>query len=178
MSEFKLPSGNRLMFIGFVLVVLGLGAIIAPSVAGEAVIFLIGGLLVVTGAFEFVTGWRQDTAATKLLTMIQGAIFSLTGVVVLAHPYYGLAALTLILAIFFLVSGIWRIIASFSYRPAKGWLALLASGLLSLILGWLIWQEWPLSGQWAVGILVGVDLLSGGIALIAIALTWKQAMLK
>ena len=76
----------------------------------------------------------------------------------LAHPWLGLAVLTLVMAVYFVVEGIWKIVASFSFRPATGWLAVLASGVIGLVLGGLIWMQWPLSGLWAVGILVGVDL--------------------
>jgi uncharacterized membrane protein HdeD (DUF308 family) len=108
--------------------------------------------------------------------MVQGAIGIVAGIAVLAHPFYGLAALSLVLAVFFLMDGLWKIVNSFSYRPAAGWLAVLASGLVAVALAWMIWRQWPVSGLWAVGILVGVDLLSTGLALITLALTWKKAV--
>jgi len=80
----------------------------------------------------------------------------------------------LLLVGFFVAEGIWKIIASFSYRPATGWLFMLLSGVLALILGVMIWRQWPLSGLWAVGILVGVDLLSTGVSMIALAATMKS----
>jgi uncharacterized membrane protein HdeD (DUF308 family) len=178
MSNFKLPSGNGLLFIGFLLTLLGLGAILAPSIAGDAVVYLIGSLLLATGLFQLVVGWREEGTATRLINMIQGIIVGLAGIAVLAHPYYGMAALTLVLTIFFVLSGIHRMITSFAYRPAQGWLAVLFSGLVSVLLGWLIWKQWPLSGMWAIGILVGIDLLTRGIALITLALTWKNLVNK
>ncbi|NIO42670.1 MAG: HdeD family acid-resistance protein, partial [Burkholderiales bacterium] len=82
---------------------------------------------------------------------------------VIGHPLLGLTFLTLLLVVYFLIEGIWKVIASFRYRPATGWLWLLISGVISLVLGWLIWMQWPISGMWAVGVLVGVNLLSTGI---------------
>jgi uncharacterized membrane protein HdeD (DUF308 family) len=176
MSAIKVPSGNWLLFVGIVLVGLGSGAILAPTLAGESVVYLIGGVLLATGLLQIVAGWRQDSITSKLIGVIQGAIVSMAGIAVLAHPFYGLAALSLVLAIFFAVSGIWRISSSFAYRPAQGWLAVLASGVISLVLSWMIWKQWPLSGMWAIGILVGVDLLSNGVALIILAITWKKVL--
>lgn len=98
------------------------------------------------------------------------------GGAVMAHPFYGMAALTLVLATFFAIEGIWKVVSSFSYRPMPGWIALLMSGALDLILGILIWRQWPVSGLWAVGLLVGVSLLSTGIALVALAITWKRTV--
>jgi uncharacterized membrane protein HdeD (DUF308 family) len=176
MADFKLPSGKWLLITGVLLSLLGLGAIIAPAVAGTTVIYIVGGLLVVTGLILLVVGWRDENWSSKLPNLVYGAIATLTGGSVLAHPFYGLAALALVLAVYFVASGIWKIISSFSYRPAAGWLALLASGVLSVLLGVMLWQQWPLSGPWAVGILVGVELLTTGIALISLALTWKRVV--
>jgi uncharacterized membrane protein HdeD (DUF308 family) len=81
----------------------------------------------------------------------------------------GLGFLTLLLAAFFVVEGIWKIVSSFSYRSASGWVWVLVSGVLSLLLGLLIWNQWPVSGMWAVGVLVGVDLLSTGISMVVLA---------
>lgn len=83
-----------------------------------------------------------------------GAITGLAGIAVLSHPLYGLAALSLVLSLFFVIEGVWNIISCFSYRPASGWMAVLLSGVLGLVLGLMIWNQWPLSGLWAVGVLV------------------------
>jgi len=183
MSQKQLPSGNVLMFTGIALVVLGIGAIFSPAIAGKAVVYFIGGLLLATGVLQVITSLRAASAggaiaSGKVSGVILGVITGLAGLVVLAHPLYGLAALTLVLAVFFVAEGIWKIVASFSYRPATGWFAMLLSGVLGLALGWMIWAQWPVSGIWAVGVLVGVDLLSTGASLIAVALTYKSVVHK
>jgi|688.fasta_scaffold00276_44 uncharacterized membrane protein HdeD (DUF308 family) len=172
----KIPRGNWLLLTGILLAILGLAAILSPSVAGGAVVYVIGGFLVLTGVVQLLAGWRADSFTSKLTNIVQGAIGIVAGIAVLAHPFYGLAALSLVLAVFFLIDGFWKIVNSFAYRPAAGWLAVLASGLIAVALSWMIWSQWPVSGLWAVGILVGVDLLSTGLALITLALTWKKAV--
>jgi uncharacterized membrane protein HdeD (DUF308 family) len=174
MSRQKLFSGNWLLLSGIVLVILGLAAISSPSVAGEAVIYVIGGLLTITGLIQVWVGVREETTSGKVINTIQGVLVGIAGIAVLAYPFYGLAALSLVLAIYFLVAGFWRILTSFAYRPAAGWLALLLSGVIALVLAWMIWRQWPISGLWAVGILVGVDLISTGLALIILAITLKK----
>ncbi|TVP98323.1 MAG: HdeD family acid-resistance protein [Planctomycetaceae bacterium] len=181
MNQRKTPSGNVLMFTGIALVVLGIGAIFSPAIAGKAVVYFIGGLLLATGVLQVITSLRAASAggviaSGKVSGVILGVITGLAGLVVLAHPLYGLAALTLVLAVFFVAEGIWKIVASFSYRPAAGWLAMLLSGVLGLVLGLMIWAQWPVSGLWAVGILVGVDLVSTGASLIAVAMTYKAVV--
>ena len=87
---------------------------------------------------------------------------------------FGLTMLTLVLAFFFVIEGIWKIVISFSYRPAQGWIAMLISGILGFLLGFIIWRQWPISGRWAVGVLIGVDLLMTGISMVALAMTIKH----
>ena len=130
-----------------------------------------GGILLVTGIIQFVHGILEDSWSGKLLSMILGAITVIGGIAVLAHPILGLTVLALVLAIFFVIEGIWKVIASFSFRAATGWVAMLFSGIIGLLLGYMIWSQWPVSGLWAVGILVGVDLLTTGISMIAFSVT-------
>ena len=176
MTELKIPRGNWLFATGVILVLLGVGSMIAPALAGTAVVYLIGGLLLLTGLIQLVSGWQAESWHDKLARLIHGGIATVGGIAVLAHPFYGLAALSLVLALFFAAEGVWKIVSSFSYRPVPGWIALLFSGMLDLILGILIWRQWPVSGRWAVGILVGVNLLSTGIAFVALAITWKRTV--
>jgi uncharacterized membrane protein HdeD (DUF308 family) len=176
MAELRIPKGNWLFVTGVILVLLGIGSMISPAYAGNAVVYLIGGFLLITGLIQLMVGWQAESWRQKLASLIHGGIATVGGIAVVAHPFYGLAALSLVLAIFFAVEGIWKIISSFSYRPVPGWIALLMSGALDLILGILIWRQWPVSGLWAVGILVGVNLFSTGMAFVALAITWKRAV--
>jgi uncharacterized membrane protein HdeD (DUF308 family) len=176
MQKRSLPTGKFLMILGISLVILGMVSISLPVVAGKALVYSIGGLLLFVGIFQLVTGLREISLSGKLLGVLLGAITGITGLAVLAHPLYGLAALTLVLAMFFVIEGIGKIIVSFSYRPAPGWIGVLLSGVLGLVLGLMIWNQWPLSGTWAIGVLVGVDLVSTGVSLIALSMTIKQAV--
>jgi uncharacterized membrane protein HdeD (DUF308 family) len=176
MAELKIPTGNWLLLTGVILVLLGVGSMISPAIAGNAVVYLIGGLLLLTGLVQFLVGWQTESWRQKLVRLIHGGISTVGGIAVMAHPFYGLAALSLVLAIFFGIEGIWKIVSSFSYRSVPGWVALLMSGALDLILGILIWRQWPVSGLWAVGILVGVNLFSTGMAFVALAMTWKRTV--
>jgi len=162
------------MMTGIVLAIFGVIAIATPAVAGTAVVMVIGVVLLVAGVVQFVQGFCEESWSSKLLTMVLGLLAVVCGIGVLGHPILGLTFLTLLLAIFFVVEGIWKIIASFSFRPASGWLFMLASGILGLVLGAIIWSQWPVSGLWAVGILVGVDLLVTGISMIALAMTVRR----
>lgn len=171
MAEKALPGAKYLMLTGIALIVLGAIAIATPAVAGKAVVWVLGAVLLVSGVVQFFHGCREDSWSAKILGVILGVITTFCGLAVLGNKWLGLTALTLVLAIFFVVEGIWKIVASFSFRPAPGWLAMLFSGLLGFLLGFLIWKQWPSSAMWAVGLLVGVDLLVTGLSMVALAIT-------
>jgi len=159
---------NRLNWLGILLIVLGVISILSPAVAGGAVVTVVGLILLVAGVVQVLRAF-QMTGSEKVLTIALGVIAALAGIAVVMHPILGLAFLTLLLATYFVAEGVWKIIASFRYRPNAGWGWLLGSGLLSLVLGWLIWSQWPLSGLWAVGVLVGVNLLGTGASLVTLS---------
>jgi len=79
-----------------------------------------------------------------------------------------LASLSIVLAVYFLLDGISEIVAAFSVKPAEGWGFMVFGGALSILLSALIWSQWPLSGAWAIGVLVGVRLVFAGTAMIAL----------
>jgi uncharacterized membrane protein HdeD (DUF308 family) len=168
------PQAKHLMLTGIVLIVFGVIAIATPAVAGTAVVMVIGTVLLITGVVQFVQGLRAESWSSRLLPLIQGAIAAICGLGLLGEPWIGMKLIALLLAIFFVMEGIWKIIASFSYRPASGWLLILASGVIALVLGLLIWRQWPVSGLWAVGILVGVDLLMTGVSMVALAASVRR----
>jgi len=174
MTQAKKPSVTMLLVMGILTAILGLIAIGSPAVAGTAVVYIVGALMLIAGITQIVVGLRAEGWSHKLLPLILGGVTTLGGIAVLAHPVLGMEVLTLILAAYFVAEGIWKVIASFNYRPAQGWLAVLFSGIITWLLGAMIWTQWPASGMWAIGILVGVDLLITGIALICVALTLGQ----
>ena len=174
MNTLSQPGGKRLKWLGIAMLFFGGIAVMAPAVAGTWVVYIIGAVLLVAGITQLVSGFQAEGWGAKVIPLILGVITTLAGLGVLGNPILGLGTLTLLLVIFFVAEGIWKIIASLGYRPAEGWLWLLASGVISLLLGLLIWNQWPVSGLWAVGIMVGVNLISTGVSLIVLASAIKE----
>jgi uncharacterized membrane protein HdeD (DUF308 family) len=167
---------ENLNWLGIALITLGVAAVLAPAVAGSAVVLVIGFILLIAGIVPIVRGLKADASMEKTMGLTLGVVTALAGVAVIGHPLFGLAFLTLLLVGYFVVEGIWKIVVAFRYQPATGWKWLLASGVLSLLLGLLIWSQWPVSGLWAVGILVGVNLLGTGLALVTLASTLSKPL--
>ena len=172
-----IPKINRLTWLGWAVVVLGLLAIVSPLTAGKATVILLGLILLIAGLAQLLVAFRADqSASSRLLTAILGAITAVAAIFVLAHPLLGLRFLTFLLVAYLVCEGFWKIIVSLRSMHTAGYLWLLASGILSLLVGLLIWQQWPLAGTSAVGILVGVNLVGTGIALLVFAGSMKNTL--
>ncbi len=156
------------MVFGIILVVLGILSIVMPGIAGVAVTLLAGIFMIAAGIARFVWAFQSETFGRGVLTFLLGGLFLIAGLWIVARPLVGLISLTMVLAVFFVVDGLFEIIAAFGVKGRQGWGWLLMGGIVSIVLGWLIWSQWPLSGVWAVGILVGVKLLFAGTAMIAL----------
>ena len=132
----------------------------AAAVATVVAIFLIIG-----GGVRVVGGLTTD-AAGRIWGVILGAVMVVGGIAVLAQPLIGVLSISLLLAVYFLADGIIEIFAAFRLKPTRGWGVVLLSGIVTLLLGWLIWSQWPLSGAVAIGVLVGVRLIFAGTTMI------------
>jgi len=170
MNQVRKSSG----WLGLVLIALGLAAMVTPAVAGGAVVIVIGCILLIAGILAIVRAMRAVAWIERTISLILGGITAAAGIAVIGHPIFGMAFLTLLLVVYFLIEGLWKVVVSLRYRPARGWGWLLASGVLSLILGFLIWNQWPVSGMWAIGVLVGINLVGSGLALVTLALLHKR----
>ncbi len=175
MAEKQLPGITHMTAVGIALIVFGVICLAVPVIAGGAITYVIGGLLLVAGVLQVIQGLRESSLISKLLPVILGAVMIVAGGSVLARPLIGMAVLTLVLAVAFIVEGVWKVVVSFSYRPAAGWIGLLLSGILAIVLGGIIWAEWPISGLWAIGVLVGVNLLVTGLTIVLLAVTVRRA---
>jgi uncharacterized membrane protein HdeD (DUF308 family) len=176
MGNEKQSATEHLHWLGIVLIALGVAAVLAPVVAGSALVIVIGFILLIAGIVPIVRELKAEASMEKAMGLTLGIITALTGIAVIGHPLFALAFLTLLLVGYFVAEGVWKIVVSFRYKPATGWKWLLASGVLSLFLGLLIWSQWPVSGMLAVGVLVGVNLLGTGLALVTLASTLNKSL--
>lgn len=164
------------MVFGIVLVSLGVFAVMAPLFSGIATAVLVGMLLVAGGIVESIFAFQAPSFGKGVLRFLFGALAVVAGVVVLSQPGRGLGALTIILAVYFIASGIVDIVLAFKLRPEDGWGWALFSGIVTLLLAALIIWQWPVSGVWAVGIYVGVRLLMHGWMLMALGTAGRDAL--
>ena len=153
---------------GIATLIFGILCVVAPGISGLSVTFLVAVLLIAAGIARLFFAFQSGSFGKGLLTFLLGGLSILFGIVIMARPLLGLASLTMVLAAFFVADGIVEIIAAFKVKPVKGWGWMLFDGILSLLLGGLIIYEWPFSGRWAIGVLVGVRLIFAGWSMIAL----------
>lgn len=163
-----------LLALGILMIILGAIAVGAPVVATIAVQFMLGWLLVISGIAEAIHAFMAKGWRGFLLELLSALLYVAVGVLLLVNPLEGALALTIVLAVFLIVEGIFKIIMAFRVRDHDGWGWLLASGIVSVVLGVLIWAQWPASGLWVFGLLVGIQLLFTGWALVMVALAAKR----
>jgi uncharacterized membrane protein HdeD (DUF308 family) len=133
----------------------------------------IGTLLVLGGVFEAVGAFWCRGWSGFFLHLLSGVLSIVVGLMFLRAPINALAALTLLVACFLMVGGIFKIVATVSYRFASwGWP--LVSGVIDVLLGFLIWQEWPESALWVIGLYVGINLVFRGVIWIALGLAVRS----
>lgn len=169
MSKRIMPGGNALLITGIALALLGVLLLLSPVAVGSAVVKLVALVLAVIGLVQLVQALRSTHPVHRAVSGVLGAVVAGVGVLVWFNPDVGSGFLTALLMIFFVVNGIWKISSALRYRPAAGWAWLLLAGLISLVFVYLLWNQWPLAGAWAIGVLVGLDLLLTGMALMLLA---------
>ena len=169
--ELDALRGNWFWFVilGVTLVVLGTVALGSVVIASLAAAVAIGVLLLLGGAAEGVGAFWCRGWSGFFLELLSGVLSIVVGLLFLRAPAGALAALTLLLACFLMVGGTFKIVAAAVYRfAAWGWS--LAGGIIDVILGVMIWQEWPASALWVIGLFVGINLLFRGLNWIALGM--------
>jgi uncharacterized membrane protein HdeD (DUF308 family) len=157
---------------GIVLLILGLFAIVIPNVATLAVEVFIGWVLLLSGVVGLITTFRMRSAPGFGWSLLSAGIAIAAGVILLAWPLSGVLSLTLILTAFLTIEGVASIMMALTHRRgfSARWALLLVSGLVDLFLAALIFLGLPATAAWAIGLLVGINMVFGGSALISMAL--------
>ena len=157
---------------GIVLVVFGAIAIVLPGIAALAVTILLGWLFLFSGILGLATTIWMRQLPGFWWSLLSALLAIMTGIALLAWPFGGVLSLTLVLAIFFVIEGAASIMYALDHRRefTGRWGWMLASGVIDLVLAMLILVGFPGTASWAIGLLVGINMLMGGVALTAMAL--------
>ena len=171
-------NSTMLLVLGIVTSVLGVLAIMYSWFSGTVVATMIAIILIAAGIARTIFAFKAGSFGKGLLAFALGALTIVVGIWMMTRPLLTLLSLTLLLMIYFLVDGIMEIVAAFKAKPMEGWGWMLFGGIVSVILGIIIWRNLPQAALWLVGVLVGIKLIFAGAAMTAIGMTGRRAMKK
>ena len=160
---------------GVLLVVFGFIAIGAPFLAAVAVSAVVAWLIVLAGIVHVAVAFHSHAAGSVIWKLLVGLAYLVFGGYMLVHPVLSVASLTLVLAALFVIGGVLNIVLYFKMRPLHGSIWVLVDGLITLLLGAMIYLQWPFSAIWAIGILVGASMMISGFTRIALSSAVRRA---
>lgn len=162
------------MFLGAVMFICGLLAILLPLASSIAIVMVLAWLILFAGVAHLIFAFPSHSVGGFLWKLLLALVYGFAGIYMLTHPLLGLVSLTLVLAVFLLVEGVVEIVLYFNIRKVRnsGWV--LFDGIITLILGLLIWANWPSASAWVVGVLVGISLMFSGISRFMLSLAIRD----
>lgn len=159
--------------LGIAMIVLGIYALYAARVATIGSVIALGVILCLVGIIGVVTAFMMRNAGHLFLMLLASALYLVVGVMLAQHPSVGAQIVTLLLAVLFVFDGIFRFVAALWLQfPQWGWVA--ASGVITFVLGLLLWAGYPNTASWFIGFAVGINLIVSGIAWSAFAIKLKN----
>jgi uncharacterized membrane protein HdeD (DUF308 family) len=167
-------SWKALMAVGILAIVIGCVAIVVPAVASVGTAIFIGWILVIAGAFLVAGAFMAHSIGSVILRLIWALLTVIVGLWLIVEPHNGTLTLTLILGIYFLFMGLTRIAVAFAARGQQGAGLVGLSGVCGLLVGILVLAKFPSSADWAIGLLVGIDLIFAGWTLTSVALVGRD----
>lgn len=171
--EDRIKRWRFLLFaVGFLMLGVGATAIGATFDPSFPTMKMFGLLLLIGGVVQLASSYLDQTRRASQLHMLVGIVHVVIGGLMIEHPAEAAAGLTLVIAAGFLVAGVYRISVALTQDfPSRYWV--LINGIVTLLLGIMIWQRWPTSGLLVIGIFVGIELISNGLAWIGLAMLTK-----
>jgi uncharacterized membrane protein HdeD (DUF308 family) len=156
---------------GIVMMVLGFLAVAEPNVATIAVGIFVGWLFFFGGIFRALSVWQSRGMPGFAWSLLTALLAIVLGLILIFRPLAGVLTLTMVLIAFFILEGITAIALAVQHREhLRSWGWVLFSGIIDLLLAYLIWAGWPSSADWAIGLLVGINMLFFGLSLVMTAL--------
>ena len=173
--EARSQTSKSSVLLAVVLIVFGMIAIALPMFVSVGVVKVLAWLLLFDGVAQLVYAFRSTGVGHIIWKIVVALLYLAAGFYLLTHPLLAVAGLTLMLGIFFCVEGVTDMFAYlFGPKiPGTGWLLL--HGGITLLLGLIIWRQWPYSSFWVVGTLVGISMVVTGVTRLMMAMAQRQA---
>jgi uncharacterized membrane protein HdeD (DUF308 family) len=161
------------LVLGILLIVLGTTALGSSVLMTLATMVFVGWLMIGGGVVEAVQAFTCKGWSGFFLDLLTGILYVVVGFMIVANPGATAVALTLLIAMFLITGGIFRIVVAVAVR-FPNWIWLVVHGIVNLLLGIAIWRQWPVAGLWVIGLFVGIDMIFNGWSLVMLALAAKK----
>ena len=168
-------SSKHATILGVVTILLGILAMCAPLMAGMSIAMLVGILVLLGGISRLIWAFKAESLGRGIFMFVIGLLTVLCGGAMLANPLFAAGLLTVMLALYLVFDGIAEIFISFQVKPQPGWGMVLSAGIISLLLGTMIWRQFPLSGPWAIGLFLGIKLFLIGLMMLMLGARTREA---
>lgn len=165
-------TSNAATIWGVLTIILGILVMASPMAAGAVVgitvSILIAVAMIIAGVSQTIYAFQAGSIGRGILMLLFGGVTIIAGIAIITRPEIALAMLTMFLTIYFIVDGVTTLIASTAVTGGQGKGLMIFNGVITLALGFFLWSGWPVTGIWAIGILLGIRLLFSGITMIAL----------
>jgi uncharacterized membrane protein HdeD (DUF308 family) len=168
-------SLNGSLLIGILLIVLGIAGIALPAVSTIFAETWFALILIAAGAAKLVYAFQTRDDGGFIWKLLLSILYIATGVMLFVYPLTGILTLTLLLGSFLLTEAVFELILAFRLRGQQNWTSVLFNGIITLLLGAMIWFQWPFDAPWLLGTLVGVSVLFTGISRVMLSLNARSA---
>jgi len=162
------------MVWGVLMFICGILAISLPLASSIGIVIVLAWLILFAGIAHLFFAFQSRSIGGLLWKVLLALIYGIAGGYMLMHPLLGVLSLTLVLAMFLLFEGVMEIVLYFNIRRLRhsGWV--LFDGIITLILGALIWAHWPSTAVWVIGTLVGISLMFSGISRLMLSMAVRK----
>jgi uncharacterized membrane protein HdeD (DUF308 family) len=168
---------NRMLYLvqAILMVVGGAVAILFPVFASAAFVRFLGWILIASGIIQGLSLLSARNHPSFWLALISSVLAVVVGFLMLDNTLATMVVISILLIVFFMVEGISKIVFALTIRPLQGWFWVLASGILAIVLAVILWNSMPVTAGWLIGLLLGVNLITEGMALAGLVWTAKKA---
>jgi len=160
--------------LGILMIIAGVIALMSLLLATVASVLIVGVMMIVSGIMEIIHGFQMKRWSRFFLWIVIGALYIVGGVFAVSNPLLASVALTLLLGIFLIAAGVARIVLAMQMRTSAHWGWVVASGIITLLLGAIIVFGWPVSSLYTLGIFLGVDLVIAGASWLSAGLAFRR----
>lgn len=167
---------NGALLIGILLIVLGIVGIAVPAVSTIVSETWIALILISAGATKLVYAFQTRNDGGFVWKVLLSVLYIGTGVMLFVYPLTGVLTLTLLLGSYLLTEGVFELILAFRLRPQQNWTSVLVNGIVTLLLGGLVWFQWPFDAPWLLGTVVGASVISTGVSRVMLSLNARSAL--